>query len=92
MEVVVGFTDVKPEVVLEFEGEELILFCHLRENLSFDHTLLVQRNPFENLDVEEVDSGIDPVTDELLWLFDESFYFLILVCDYDSKPGRVFDL
>lgn len=87
--VVFRLADVIPEVVLQRHAVELALGSHNREYLLFDHTEL-SGNPVDHRGVENVHSGVDFVTHEVLRLLDELVDTAVLFHEDNSETAWVF--
>lgn len=91
-EEVLGLTDVHPEA-LEIKGVELAVFTYGGERLLFDGGG-AEFDTLENAGVEDVDSGVDAVTDKLDWFLDEAVDAggVVGLVDDDTVLGGLLDL
>jgi len=88
--VISRFSDVVPEFVLKTVGVKLSFLSKLWENLLFDHAKSFW-NTINHLLVQNVHASVNFVTDELLWLLDETCDSVLLICYDDSKSAGIFD-
>ena len=68
---VLGLTNVHP-VTLQIERMQLSIRGHLGKYFFFDGSW-AQRDSFEDIGVEDVDSSVDAIRNKLDWFFDEAF-------------------
>jgi hypothetical protein len=68
---VLGLSNIHP-IALQIKRMQFAITCHLGKNLLFDRRRS-QRDSLEDVGIEDVDSGIDPIGDKFNWLFDETF-------------------
>lgn len=87
-QVIGGPSDIEPEVVLEWQAEELALLGHLREDLLLDHAEPLG-DAIEHRHVEQVDAGVDLVADEVVGLLHEGVHSPRLVRHDDPEPARI---
>lgn len=89
---VLWLADIHPETV-QIKAVELTILANGRESLLLDAGW-PQLNAVQNGGVEDVDSGVDPITDELDRLFDKAVYArrVAWVMHHHTVLGRFFDL
>lgn len=89
---VLGLTDVHPEA-LEVEGVELAVLHERGESLLFDGGG-PELDALEHRGVEDVDTGVDTVADELDGLLDEAVYpgGVVGLVHHDTVLGRLLHL
>ena len=89
---VLWLADIHP-VALQVVGVEFLFFNQERESFALDGGWS-HFNEVDDGRVEDVDTGVNSVTDEFNWLFDESVdsVWHVSVVDNDTVLGRLVDL
>lgn len=82
--------DIEPKIILKRQTVQLPFFGHLREDLLLDHAESL-RDSIEYRQVEQIDTSVDLVADEVVGLLNEGVHSAGLIRDDDSESAWVFD-
>ena len=88
--VICRFSDIEPEIILDWEGIQLTLWCHFWVYFFLDHAESLG-HPVQDGGIEDIYSCVDMIANKFLWFFykfiNSSWLFLM---DNNSKSGGVF--
>lgn len=82
--------NIEPKVVLKWQAVQLAFFCHLREDLLLNHAESFW-DPIEYGHIEQINTGVDLVADEVIGLLNEGVHSAGLIRDNDPESTRIFN-
>ena len=94
LQVLLGRTDVEPVAAAAVAEEQARLREHAREDLALDRHIEPGRDAIEELGLEHVRAGVDPVARRLArrGLLDERDHAAVVLGRHDTERARVVDL